>query len=315
MAATSPRFYCQHEGAVLSTAIDKFVHIVVNPTPNQGLKLMYSKIEQTTHIEGVEHPLIRETLKMFGVSSGLEIGSFAEIPTTGTGLGSSSPFTIGLIRAMSELCGHRMSRHETAEAACEIEIERCGEPIGKQDQYAAAFGGLNFMQFTPGGRVEVAPVNVKADRLNQFRERMLMFVTGRRRQASEILRQQSENVRSDSGKTRATLRLLQVARQGYAALVNGQLDDIGELFHESRQVKKGLAAGISDRMIEDVYNRARAAGALGGKMLGAGGGIHSALCTPGQSRVRSPSAQAHGSEPVIEKPLMTECLNSVPDLT
>lgn len=267
-----PSFYRQKAGAVLSTAIDKFIYIVVNPTPKQGLKLMYSEIEQVEDVDDVRHPLIRETLKMFGVRSQVEIGSFADIPTRGTGLGSSSTFTVGLVRAISELTGQRLSRYEVAEAACAVEIEKCGEPIGKQDQYAAAFGGLNFIRFHSDGMVEVSPINVRADVLATFKSRLMMFFTGRHRSASAILAEQSRNVGGGGNKADATARLVEMAHEGHRALTLGRLDDVGALLHQSWLIKKSLASGISDSQMDEIYDVALKAGAIGGKMLGAGGG-------------------------------------------
>jgi D-glycero-alpha-D-manno-heptose-7-phosphate kinase len=257
---------------VLSTAIDKFIYIVANPTPKQGLKLMYSEIEQVEDVDNVRHPLIRETLKMFDVRSQVEIGSFADIPTRGTGLGSSSTFTVGLVRAISELTGRHLSRYEVAEAACTVEIEKCGEPIGKQDQYAAAFGGLNFIRFHSDDRVEVSPINVRADVLMTFKGRLMMFFTGRHRSASAILAEQSKNVGDAGNIADATARLVEMAHEGHRALTMGRLHDVGTLLHESWLIKKSLASGISDGRMDDIYAAARKAGAVGGKVLGAGGG-------------------------------------------
>ncbi len=267
-----PQFYRKEPGAVLSVTINKFIYIAVNRTPYQDLKLMYSEIEVVKSIDAIRHPLIREALRHFDVRDGLEIGSFADIPTRGTGMGSSSCFTVGLLRALAEITGRRMTRFEIADLACDIEINRCGEPIGRQDQYAVAFGGLNFLRFQAEDTVDVVPVRIDGRLLDRLQSNLMMFYTGRRRSASSVLAEQSENVATSTEKFATTRRLAEMAIQGHDLLSKGRLDDFGRLLHDGWELKKSLASSVSDNELDSAYERAMKAGALGGKILGAGGG-------------------------------------------
>jgi len=265
-------FYNVFGGAVLSTSIDKYMHTVINPTPNQHLKLTYSKVEVVENAKDLDHELAREILKHFKIKSNMEIGSFADIPTVGTGLGSSSTYAVGLINALSTFKNQPMNRYDIAELACKMEIEKCKSPIGKQDQYAASFGGLNVIEFN-FGRVNVKPLSVPNTTIKKLDDNLVMYYTGRTRKANDILKVQNsiQNISSD----KYTKLLDSMVEQVYFArdmLYNEQIDGIGPLLDEAWHKKRELASGISDPDLDDIYDYARTHGVTGGKILGAGGG-------------------------------------------
>jgi D-glycero-alpha-D-manno-heptose-7-phosphate kinase len=220
----------------------------------------------------VEHPLVREALAMLGMDGGIEITSVADIPAKGTGLGSSSSFTVGLLNALHAFAGRRVTARDLAEQGCTIELERCGEPIGKQDQYAAAFGGLNFIRFHPDDSVEVRKIDCAPGLLADLQSRMLYFYTGVTRSASALLKKQSESVAAPGAQTDATNRLVRLAEVAYDELSAGRIDSFGPMLDEAWQFKRKITAGITNPLIDEAYDAAMAAGAEGGKILGAGGG-------------------------------------------
>jgi len=267
-----PVFYRKYGGAVVSTAINKFVYVTVNQKFDDRIRLSYSKTEDARSAEKIKHPLVREALQMLGISGGIEITSIADIPGKGTGLGSSSSFTVGLLNALHAFAERYASAEKLAQESCAIEIERCGEPIGKQDQYAAAFGGFNLIQFNSDDSVSVEPIICKRETLQQLEENTLVFYTGITRSASAILKTQSSSVASDKAKQKTMKRMVQLAHDLKAELQKNNLDAFGEIIHENWELKRGLTAGVSNSMIDDWYARARKAGAVGGKLLGAGSG-------------------------------------------
>ena len=253
-----PSYYRRQGGAVLSTAIDKCVYVTVSRKFDDAVRVSYSRTEEVATAAQVEHPIVREALGLLGIEGGIEITSVADIPAKGTGLGSSSTFTVGLLNALHGYAGRHASAERLAEESCDIEINRCGEPIGKQDQYAAAFGGFNFIRFNADDSVEVQKILCKSDTVAQLQSMLMMFYTGITRSASALLAEQSANMAS----AEAVLHDLQ----------SNRLDTRGTALDESWQLKKSLARGISNPTIDAAYEAARAAGALGGKILGAGGG-------------------------------------------
>ena len=263
-------YYEQEEGCVLSTTINKYMYISIHPYFEPGqIALKYSKTEIVPGIDAIEHRIFREALRQFQVT-GVEITSTADVPA-GTGLGSSSTFTVGLLNALNAYTGKYVSKGMLAENACDIEIERLGAPIGKQDQYAAAFGGLNFIRFLPTGATVVEPVLVKQKTLSSLERRLMMFYTGKLHNANVILKEQSENVRA--AKKRDNLRkMCGLARDLRTALERQDLDSFGSLLHENWLLKKELASGVSNPAIDEWYETAMQHGAKGGKLLGAGGG-------------------------------------------
>jgi D-glycero-alpha-D-manno-heptose-7-phosphate kinase len=266
-----PGFYREHGGAVLSTAIDKYIYITVNKRFDESFRISYSRTEEVATAAEVQHPLARECLTLVGCPGGVEVTSIADIPAKGTGLGSSSSFVVGMLRALYAYNGRFVSAATIAREACEIEIDRCGEPIGKQDQYAAAFGGLNVIRFHPDGDVDVEPVICPAEVVTKLQTQLLTFYTGGTRSASALLAEQSRNVAGDQAK-QATLRtMVSLVGDARRALQDGDLDGFGAILHENWQLKASLAREISNSQIDDWYRRARSAGAIGGKLLGAGG--------------------------------------------
>lgn len=259
-------FYKDEPGMVLSTTIDKYMYIALCKTAFDGIKIVYNEIELAPELKFVKHSRVRESLLVFDINSHIEISSFCEIPTKGTGLGSSSTFTVGLINALSKLKGYSLNKYELAEAACKIEIDMCNEPIGKQDQYAAAFGGFNSIKFYED-KVHVHKPRVSSLTLNNLNSNLMMFYTGITRNTSDILREQSKN------DNRLTLRkMVELAKEAELCLENDSIDDIGYMLHEAWNLKRNLANNISSYFIDQYYDTAIRAGALGGKVLGAGGG-------------------------------------------
>jgi D-glycero-alpha-D-manno-heptose-7-phosphate kinase len=234
--------------------------------------LKYSQTEAAESIDVVKHPLIRECLRYAGTTDFVEITSFADIPSTGSGLGSSSAFSVGLINALLSMQG-RMPSHETCAAgACEVEIEKLGEPIGKQDQYAAAYGGMNYLRFNADGSVHVDPIILDRSTREALDDRLLLFFTGVTRQASEILTEQRRNIVSDPRVFDNLARMRDQADELRESLAGGNIDAIGTSMHEGWTRKKQMASGVTSPAFDSIYETARGAGALGGKLLGAGGG-------------------------------------------
>lgn len=267
-----PAFYREHGGAVLSTAIDKYVYVSINRKFDGGIRLAYSKTEEVTSIDEVEHELVRAAFAMQGMRGGVEITTTADIPSRGTGLGSSSTFTVGLLNVLNAYKGQHVSAEDLAAGSCEIEIERCGQPIGKQDQYAAAYGGLNLIEFHPDESVSVSPVIMRRDLRDLLEQRIIVFYTGITRSASAILASQSAETGSSSAKQSALKRMVELTYMLRTELSQGNIDSFGQILDENWTLKKSLTAGISNTDIDDWYGRAIAAGATGGKLLGAGHG-------------------------------------------
>lgn len=266
-----PAFYRQEAGAVISTTINKYIYISINKKFDRRVRVSYTKTEEVENSSQVEHPLVRETLKFVGIDSGLEIVSMADIPSKGSGLGSSSAFTVGLLNALHAYKNTFVSKETLAQIACKIEIEKCGEPIGKQDQYAAAYGGLNFIQFHPDNSVSVDPIICRQDVLKRLEESTLVFYTGRTRSASAILANQSAEIKA-ADKINLMRRMVSLAFDLKVELEAGCLDNFGSILHENWILKTQLTAGISDLEIDEWYRIGIANGALGGKILGAGNG-------------------------------------------
>jgi len=267
-----PSYYRHHGGAVLSTTIDQSVYVTVSRKFDDAVRVSYSRTEEVARSADVEHPLVREALALVGIEGGIEITSVADIPSRGTGLGSSSAFTVGLLNALHAYCGRHASAARLAQESCEIELERCGEPIGKQDQYAAAYGGLNFIRFHPDESVEVNKVICAPALLAELQAHLIFFYTGLTRSASALLSRQSRELASSCAKASAMAAIVRLAETAFAEFAHGRITDFGVMLRDSWALKKELASGISTPLIEEAYAAALAAGAEGGKLLGAGGG-------------------------------------------
>lgn len=256
-------------GAVLTTAIDKYIFVTIKKRFDEKLRIGYTKTEMVDSVDEVQHELIRQALRKTGITQGVEITTMGDIPSAGSGLGSSSTVTVGSLHAMYTYLGQLVTAEQLAREACQIEIDELGRPIGIQDQYIAAYGGLRLMEFSTDGQVCSENVVLSEDRLRTLNENLLLFFTGITRQSSTILTEQSNAIDQHRQVLRRIKEMAYMARDELKA---GNIDAIGEVLHESWQLKKGLARNISNAEIDDIYHVARQAGATGGKITGAGGG-------------------------------------------
>jgi len=267
-----PAFYRQEGGAVVSTAINKYIYITVNRKFDHQIRASYSHTEMVDSVDDLRHELIRESLRMLGIEKSIEITSISDIPSRGTGLGSSSSYTVGLLNALYAHSGVYAGAERLALEACEIELGRCERTIGKQDQYIAAYGGLEYIRFNSDESVFVNPIICKPDTRKALDEGLLLLYTGMTRSSTDILVEQSANTETDPGKRALLREMVTLADELCSALQSNDLEAFGETLHAGWQAKQHLASGISNSRINDWYGRARKAGALGGKILGAGGG-------------------------------------------
>jgi D-glycero-alpha-D-manno-heptose-7-phosphate kinase len=271
-----PAYFMEEGGAVLSTAINKFIFITVKKRFDEKLRISYTRTEIVDHVHEVQHELIREALRKTMVKSGVEIITMGDIPA-GTGLGSSSTVTVGALHALYAFRNNWVATEQIAAEACDIEVNVLKKPIGYQDQYIAAFGGLRYINFQTDGKITCETLELCGDTSSRLEENLLLFFTGTTRHAETILSKQNQNIAQNKELLRKLKGMAATARQ---ELLRGEVDGIGELLHESWQLKKQLAKGISNPSIEEYYNAARQAGALGGKVTGAGGGGFLMLYVP-----------------------------------
>lgn len=264
-------FYRRHEGCVLSTSINKYMYVSIHPTFNrQETCVKYSKTEIVDDVRKIKHPIARQLLLDRKIS-GVEIVSTADIPS-GTGLSSSSAYTVGLINALNAFSGKYASQEKIAAEACDVEINRLGEPIGKQDQYGTAVGGMKFIRFLPDDTVEVEPVVMKNSVKKELDDNLLMFYTGLTHSAGEVLKEQNVNMVSAEDKFNNMVRMTELAYEMRETLVQGDLTRFGDILHENWMLKRSMASSISNGLVDKYYDIAMASGAKGGKLLGAGGG-------------------------------------------
>ncbi len=275
-----PSFYRMHGGAVVSTAIDKYVYVNVNKKFDNGIRVAYSKNEEVDRVEQIDHRIVRSAMQFLQLDGGIEITTIADIPSKGTGLGSSSTFTVGLLHVLNAFKGRYVSSDQLGKDSCHIEIDLCGEPIGKQDQYAAAFGGLNLIEFKPDDSVVVSPIICDRATVAQLEANTLVFYTGISRSASMLLAQQSAEVAGNAEKQRSMLRMVQLAYDMRQELHRNNISAFGEILHENWMLKRSMVSGVSTDDIDEWYRVARAAGATGGKILGAGAGGFLMLYAP-----------------------------------
>jgi len=275
-----PDFYLQEGGCVLSTAIDKYIFVVIKKRYDDKLRIGYTRTEMVDSVDEIQHELIREALRVTGITKGVEITTMGDIPA-GSGLGSSSAVTVGALNAMYTHLGENIPASRLAREACEIEIERLKKPIGVQDQYISAFGGLRFIEFHTDGSIRVEPVALDGLLKRRLNENLLIFFTGITRQADTILAEQQVNI---SQRMAILHQMKQMAYTARRELEAGNIDALGYLLHESWLLKKQLASRISNGVIEEAYQAARSAGALGGKISGAGGGGFLLLYCPYERR-------------------------------
>lgn len=284
-----PSFYRRHEGCVLSMTINKYMYVSIHPTFNRDETVVkYSRTEIVRDVRKIEHPIARQLLLDYGFD-GVEIVSTADVPA-GTGLSTSSAYTVGLIHALNAFRGKLCSQERIAREACELEIEKLGEPIGKQDQYGTAVGGLKFIRFKSDDSVEVEPLAVSRQKLSELEGNLLLFYTGLTHSAGEILQEQNKNVAGEDKKFQNLVKMTELAYELREAVVAGKLDDFGRILNENWLLKRELASQISNDKIGKYYDLAMANGALGGKLLGAGGGGFLLFYCPKEKQKRLRSA-------------------------
>jgi len=266
-------YYREFGGFLVAAAIDKYVYITHHRTFQREIIIKYSKLERVTDVDQIEHPIVREALKLTGVvDPQIELTSMADIPG-GTGLGSSGSFTTALLKALHAYRKHPISPAELAEEACAIEIDRLGEPIGKQDQYIAAVGGITAFTFHRDGRVEYHPAKISEETLFNLEDNLLLFFTGYSRSASSILKDQNDRSKQNDKEMLENLHFTkEIGRKSLEALEGGNLEDFALLMDVHWRQKKARSSGMSNTQIDDWYDYAMANGALGGKLIGAGGG-------------------------------------------
>ncbi len=263
-------FYAHHPGAVLSTSINQYMYISTHKffEPDK-IRVKYSQTETVQHVAELQHPILRNVLEQFQLS-GIEVSSIADVPS-GTGMGSSSSFTVGLLHNLYTLTQQSVTKEKLAAEACHIEIDVLKEPIGKQDQYAAAYGGFNIFRFHPNGSVTVEPINASSDTLHQLEENLVMFYIGNQRKASDILAEQKKNT-SSADKIKSLQQMVGLVDVLANTISKGNIQEVGPILHENWMLKQQLASTISNDDINTLYSIALKNGATGGKLLGAGGG-------------------------------------------
>ncbi len=265
-------FYKKEYGCVTSTGINKYMYIAIHKYFDKNkILLKYSKTELVDSIEKIEHPIFREAMRMVGIYAGVEITSIADIPS-GSGLGSSSSFTVGILHALYAYKGKFVSQEQLAQEACKIEINVLGEPNGKQDQYAAAYGNLNYIQVNSDETVNVQPIICNPETKKQLQKNLLMFWTGITRSTTIVLNEQRKNIESDTKKFENLQKMKKLAEEMRDALHKDDLTKFGEILHQGWLLKRELAHAITNSSIDEYYEKAIKAGAYGGKLLGAGGG-------------------------------------------
>lgn len=283
-----PSYYREHTGFLVAAAIDKYVYVTLHETFQQEIIVKYSKMELVKSVDEIRHPIVREALRLVPIEDPhLEIASMADIPA-GTGLGSSGSFTTALLRALHAYKRNFVPPRELAEQACHIEIERLGEPVGKQDQYISAFGGITCFTFLPDGGVAVEPLRASPETLQDLEDNLTLFFTGFTRSASEILRDQDQRTRRQDDEMLANLHFVkELGYRSKEALERGRLREFAELMHVHWEHKKKRSLGMTNSSIDEYYELARSSGALGGKLIGAGGGGFLMFYAEDKTRLRA----------------------------
>jgi len=264
-----PSFYLSEGGSILSSTVDKYIYVMIKKRFDTKLRIGYTRTEMVDTVDEVEHELIREALRLTGINRGVEITTMGDIPATGTGLGSSGAVTVGALHGMYTYLGEMVTAERLAREACHIEIDILRKPIGVQDQYIAAYGGLRFLEFKPSGEIVINRIELEPSLKRKLNESLLLFFTGMTRSSETILDEQERNIQNNIEILREMKKL---AYEAHKEIKAGNIDIIGELLHISWVLKKKLATNISNQTIDDIYNTALKAGAIGGKITGAGGG-------------------------------------------
>ena len=266
-----PSYYKQKGGAVLSTSIDKYMYVTVNQKFDNDIRLSYSITENESNIKQIKHPVVRNTLEFLDIQGGIEITSISDIPSQGSGLGSSSSYTVALLHALYAYQDKSITKEELGRLSSYIEIDLCGDTIGKQDQYAAAFGGLNLIEFNEDDSVVVNPIICKPETIKKLQDSIIVFYTRRTRSASTLLSNQSDNMKQ-AEKRELMSNMVSLVYDMRSLLEKDEIEPLGELLEQNWQLKRQITAGISDFEIDDWYSKGILAGATGGKLLGAGNG-------------------------------------------
>ncbi len=270
-------FFLREGGWVLSSAIDKYIYVILKERYDDKIRVGYTRTELVDRVDELQHELVRECLRLTGITKRVEIATMGDIPSQGSGLGSSSTVTVGLLNAMYHYLGTPQDQETLARQACRVEIDILGHPIGVQDQYIAAYGGQRFIRFCEDGTVHVEPLGLEPEQLRRLNQNLMLFFTGMTRRASSVLTEQVAQM----GDRLAVLRAMkELALQARDALRAGEFDELGHLMDQGWTLKKQLASKISNGEIDDLYQTARRAGALGGKITGAGGGGYLLLYCP-----------------------------------
>ena len=264
-----PGYYREHGGYVVSTAIDKYIYVIVNARYDDKIYVDYTQKEIVDHVDEIQHDLVREAARMAGMTHGFEVAMMADIPSEGSGLGSSSTLVVGLLNAFYHFRGMQVDQERLAREACRIEIEILGRPIGRQDQYIAAYGGLCGITFGEGDEVTVERLAMGESDKRRLGSNLLLFFTDIVRKSASILSEQSERIVDT---TEAHHGIKALAAEAKDALLRGEYDLIGDILHRNWELKKSLASGITNPQIDEMYARVQQGGAIGGKISGAGGG-------------------------------------------
>jgi len=265
-------YYKYKPGAVVTTAINKYIYITVNKKFDNKIRASYSQTENVDNADQIQHSLIRECLKKVGIDRGIEVTSMSDIPSEGTGLGSSSSYTVGLLNALYAYQGKYASAEKLAREACEIEIDILKNPIGKQDHYIAAYGGLQFIQFFSDENVDVSPIICSSEIKKKLESQLLLLYTGLTRSSKSILGRQSKNMKHKTDKRTIMDKMVLLAYKMQTQLSNNNIKNFGELLDENWLLKREMAVGVTSEIIDRWYSTAMKKGAGGGKILGAGGG-------------------------------------------
>lgn len=279
-----PNFYEKEFGQVISCSINKYIYLVLNKPFNNEIRLSYSRTEIVNSRAEIIHPLFREALLEVGPKDNIEVGSFADVPDTGTGLGSSSSFTVALVAGLKEFQDQKISPQDIADLACKIELNRCKDPIGKQDQYASAIGGLNKFRFNPDGSVLISKQPLSFESLSLFQSSLYLIHLGFARSSNSILRTQNQLLETNSKVFDNTRRIRDLVDDMILAIKTLEMNTIGALLEESWEIKKQLSAGISNKQIDEIFVLLKSWGSSGGKLLGAGGGGFLLMVVPIQNQ-------------------------------
>ena len=294
-----PSYYGKYGGSLLSVAINKYVYVILNKNFDKSIKAVYRKVEIVNDVGELEHPIVREALKANGITEGLEIFTMADAPGN-TGLGSSSSFCVGLLNCLNAYTRKHTSPQVLADEACRIEMDLLKEPIGKQDQYMAAFGGLTKLDIGKDGKVAVSSPMLSESTFESLENNLLMFYTGHQRSASDVLKDQNEATKNDDGAVVENLhRIKAIGADICTALQNGRTDDMGPLFHKHWMAKRKLSGKISNSAIDELYETGMRNGATGGKLIGAGGGGFIVFYVPGE-KIKIRSAMKAKSAPEFQ---------------